>query len=244
MEQQDGFDAEAHALKMLQEHPDIIVRGHVVLSSGEHSDVYYRLKATELNERHPRLLQDLVRMLWLPLGFGTTPIAVVGPATGGAMIAEMVAAQMREWYARTQASLRTGMTGDIVAVTAEKRGKDFVIPASQQRLIRGRRAVVYEDVTSTGAAIGKTVLQVHRAEPAYIQAAVLVNRGGVVARQVRLRDGFFRSLIRVQPRTWSDSACLVDGPCSRGEPIREDVGHGREWRDRNPEHPLGRWNAP
>lgn len=240
----NGFNEQEYVLKLLGRCPDILQHGHFVGKSGRHLDCYFD-KSRLFQPEHDALCTDLCRMLWLPLGMATTPIAVIGPQTGGAKIAERVRDTMLRWREQTRQGERQHLTEDIVALAAEKiDAKNFHIPEKQRALIKGRRAIVVEDVLNSGDSAAKTLALTVEAEPSCVQLAAFVNRGGLTAATFNLPPGDFRVLVSLPMPSWSDEECLATGPCSRLEGIREDLGHGREWRDRNPEHPLGRWNAP
>jgi len=68
----------------------VVANGHFVLSSGRHSDEYWeKFRLLEW----PRVTEQLCRVITARYD-GTTVEAVVGPTTGGALLAQEVARQL------------------------------------------------------------------------------------------------------------------------------------------------------
>ena len=167
--------------------------GHFVLSSGRHSDVY--VEKFDLL-RQPRATSEVCNLIaerYRDQGIEV----VVGPTTGGVIIAFEVARQLgvAAAYAERAANGDTGREF--------RRGTTF--PS-------GSRVLVVDDILTTGGSLRETLdaLAGHPIEVAGV--AVLVDRSGGDAEL----DEPYVALTTMDISTWDASECPL---CRRGEPV-------------------------
>jgi orotate phosphoribosyltransferase len=168
------------------------LKGHFRLSSGRHSGEYWeKFQVLQRPQRVQTLCAEIARR------YREESVAVVlGPTTGGILLAFEVARQMgaQALYAEKEQGERTLRRG-------------FVLPP-------GTRTLIVDDVLTSGGAVRECLelAQKHAAE--IVGAAVLVDRsGGAVDLGYRLE-----SLLTVQAETYDPDACPL---CAQGIPIRE-----------------------
>lgn len=154
-----------------------ITRGHFVLSSGRHSDIYVeKFRVLE----HPGLTQELATQL--AEGFEEDAEVVLAPAVGGIVWGFAVATALRARFVfseREEGRMRL------------RRG--FHIEA-------GERVVVVEDIVTTGGSL-KEVLEV--AEPGkLVGIGCLVDRSGGLDLPLELS-----SLARLPAESWPSEQC-------------------------------------
>ncbi|MDP8955415.1 MAG: orotate phosphoribosyltransferase [Actinomycetota bacterium] len=173
------------AARLLENH-GAILRGHFKLSSGRHSDVYVE-KARILEQPEATVAVGRAMASWYP-----EVDVVVAPAVGAIVLgfAVALAAGARSVYAERQ--------GDRMRL---RRGF---------RVIAGERALVVEDVVTTGASAREVyeLLEETGAE-----------RLGVAALVDRTTDSVpfpFRALVRVDASSWDPAECLL---CTQGRPF-------------------------
>jgi len=148
-------DADARARTWARLVAKAFLRGDFVLSSGRRSAFYID---KYLFETDPALLRDIARLLAAMLPAATT--RVVGPALGGVPLATAVA-------------LETGLPFAIVRPGAKEYGT--------AKLIEGRvepcdRAVVLEDVVTTGAQAVRAARAVREAGAEVLEILAVIDR--------------------------------------------------------------------
>lgn len=135
--------------------------GHFVLKSGRHSDRYLEKFAVL---QYPALAVEIGRRLASTL-IDRDPTLVVGPTTGGALLAFETARQL-------EASLGRTVRG-VFAEPLERgtRGLRRGWPIGP-----GERVVLVDDILTTGASLAETVNAVRVAGASPLSAAVIVDR--------------------------------------------------------------------
>jgi orotate phosphoribosyltransferase len=168
-------------------------QGHFVLSSGRHSDQY--IEKFDLLRRPTEasaICAEIAR------GFaGHNVDVVVGPTTGGVLLAFEVARQL-----------------GVAAAYAERRsdgrpGREFrrgtAIPS-------GSRVLVVDDILTTGGSVRETLAALRPYEVEVVGIALLVDRS---ARRVDL-DVPYTALATLNIASWDEAECPL---CARGEPL-------------------------
>ncbi|MDQ4045207.1 MAG: orotate phosphoribosyltransferase [Chloroflexota bacterium] len=170
--------------------------GHFLLASGRHSDVY--LEKFDLL-RNPRATGEVCA--GFVEAFREMDIdVVVGPTTGGVLLAYETARQM-----------------ELPAAYAE-RAKE----GSDKREIRrgtvfqeGSRVLVVDDILTTGGSVRETLgaLEAHPVE--VVAIGVLVDRSGG---EVRFDDVPLRALAQMKVESWEPERCPL---CANGVPLEK-----------------------
>jgi len=171
----------------------VVSNGHFVLSSGRHSDEYWeKFRLLEW----PRVTEQLCREIALRYE-GLAIEAVIGPTTGGALLAQEVARQL-----------------DIRCLLAE--------PASNggRELRRGfvlrptERVLVVDDVLTTGLSLRETLGAIKHFQPNIVGIEVLIDRSGGEA--IDQFGVLCYALLTVPARTYSPDTCPM---CVEGIPL-------------------------
>lgn len=176
--------AEVHELF---ERHGAISSGHFKLSSGRHSDAY--VQCARVLE-HPRVATSLAHAL--SSRFSVPVDVVVSPAMGGILIGYLVAHEL---------GCRFLFTERVDGAMALRRG---------QALSPGERAVVVEDVITTGGSAAEVVELVAAA------GAVLAGVGSLIDRSQGDLSFHLEALLKVAATSWEASDCPL---CARGEPL-------------------------
>ncbi|MGO0121872.1 orotate phosphoribosyltransferase [Desulfothermobacter acidiphilus] len=172
-------------------------RGHFILSSGLHSDIYiqcalvlqYPEHATRLGAALAEMLSDL------------SAEVVIAPALGGILVAHEVARAL---------GVRSLFTERVGGKMELRRG--FVLRT-------GERALVVEDVVTTGGSVEEVAKVVRE------WGADVVGFGALVDRSQRPLPFTlpFRSLLRAPVRAWEPSVCPL---CREGIPTTKPGSRG------------------
>lgn len=146
---------------------------------------------------------------------------VVGPALGGIVLSQWVAHHLSQLTGKEVLSLfcekdyDVKQTYDIPQVF--KRGYD--------KLVKGKKVLVVEDLTTTGASVKKVVDRVKEAGGDVVCVYVLVNRNpeGVNSELV---GAPFKSLSVMKADAYDEEDCPL---CKKGVPINTEVAHGKDY---------------
>jgi orotate phosphoribosyltransferase len=168
--------------------------GHFVLSSGRHSDEYWeKFRLLEW----PRITEQLCREIAVRYE-GATVKAVVGPTTGGALLAQEVARQLGTRCLLAEPALING---------GRELRRGFT-------LLPGERALIVDDVLTTGLSLRETLSALERFQPAIVGIEVLIDRsGGTAAGQFGVAC---HALLTVSARTYEPGECPL---CAGGVPV-------------------------
>ncbi len=171
----------------------VVSTGHFLLSSGQHSDEYWeKFRLLEWPRVTERLCRSMVERYE-----GQTISAVVGPTTGGALLAQEVARQLD--------------TRCLLAEPAKEGGRElrrgFMLHADEPILI-------VDDVLTTGLSLRETLSAVEGYRPQIIGIEVVIDRsGGEAAKQFSVPC---HALLSISARTFRPEACPM---CAQGLPV-------------------------
>ncbi len=176
--------------------------GHFKLSSGRHSGVYLEKFAVL---QHPEYLTRLCGAIAEEFA-GAGVETVVGPLTGGAILAYDVARQL---------GVRFLFPERVEGRMAWRRG--FALRP-------GERVLVVEDVVTTGGSAGEVLALLAEGGAEVVGLAALVDRsGGAASFGVP-----YKPLWRVKAESWAPEECPL---CAAGEPLTQrgsrGLGQGR-----------------
>ncbi|MGZ6372034.1 MAG: orotate phosphoribosyltransferase [Candidatus Limnocylindria bacterium] len=172
-------------------------RGHFLLKSGRHSDRYLEKFAVL---QYPALAVEIGRRLAASL-IDRDPTLVVGPTTGGALLAAETARQLEAALGRTV----RGVFAEPMERGARALRRGWPVAATD-------RVVLVDDILTTGASLAETVSAVRSAGGTPLIASVIVDRS---TGPVEIGCPIL-SLGRIEIATWSAEECPA---CGRGEPI-------------------------
>jgi orotate phosphoribosyltransferase len=181
-------------LRDLFQRMGVVANGHFVLSSGRHSDEYWeKFRLLEW----PRITEQLCREIAARYE-GATVEAVVGPTTGGALLAQEVARQLGTRCLLAEPALVKG---------GRELRRGFT-------LHQGERVLIVDDVLTTGLSLRETLSAVERCQPAIVGIEVLIDRsGGTAAGQFGVPC---HALLAVSARSYEPGGCPL---CAEGTPL-------------------------
>ncbi len=185
--------------------------GHFVFTSGLHADTYVNKDALyPYTEETSRLCEEIASR------FKDAGVDVVlGPAVAAAVLAQWTAHHLTE------------MTGkQIYAVYADKDGQGgFVVRRGYDEVIKGKKVLIVEDLTTTGGSI-KKVVDAARAGGAEVVGAIALCNRGDVSKEAVGNPPVFDQLLKVYLKQWPAEECDL---CKHEIPVNTDIGHGKEF---------------
>ena len=168
----------------------VVSNGHFVLSSGRHSDEYWeKFRLLEW----PRVTEQLCRQITNQYKQSRIE-AVVGPTTGGALLAQEAARQLGSRCILAEPALTGGR--------ALRRG--FALHQAE-------RVLIVDDVLTTGLSLLETLNAIQSFQPEVIGIEVLIDRSGGDA--IAQFDVPCRALLTISARTYSPDECPM---CAEG----------------------------
>jgi len=171
--------------------------GHFLLKSGRHSDRYLEKFAVL---QYPVLAVEIGRRLADAL-IDRDPTLVVGPTTGGALLALETARQLEATLGRT-----------VRGVFAEPMERGTRALRRGWPISSGERVVLVDDILTTGASLAETLNAVRIAGAVPLAAAVIVDRStGPVDIGCPIL-----ALGRIEIGSWDNGACPG---CLAGQPL-------------------------
>lgn len=184
---------------------DIVVarRGHFALESGYHADTWLELDRLFTQ---PAKLRPFASLLASKVSDHGVEV-VCGPLTGGAFLAQMIAAELGLDFCWSE-PVPSGRRGSFAF--------DYRIASSMRETITGRRVAVVDDAISAGSAIRGTVadLEANGGRPIVLGALLVL---GSVGREFAAGRGIpIERLTDLPFRAWSPAACPL---CASRTPV-------------------------
>lgn len=199
------------ALAILREVGAILTGDHFIYTSGRHGSAYVNKDMVSL---HPPKLSRLAREIANHFRRSNIEM-VVGPALGGITLSFKVAEHF------------SAMKGEeILACYTEEDKGEKVFRRGFGNFVSGKRVLVVEDITTTGASAKKTVEAARNAGGEVVGVGLLCNRnpGKVTAEFLGVPELYTLTVIPLE--SWSAEECSL---CQQGLPVNTEIGKGREW---------------
>ncbi|OGG06368.1 hypothetical protein A3I80_03615 [Candidatus Gottesmanbacteria bacterium RIFCSPLOWO2_02_FULL_40_10] len=195
-------------LKIFKQSGGFITDSHIILTSGKHSSSYLNKDAI-----YPHTGKISQLCLVIAKKFKNKNIeAVVGPSLGGIILSQWTAHHLSELENREILAVYTDKTSDNNQVF--KRGYD--------RLVKGKRILLVEDVTSTGGSVAKVIRSVKGAGGQIYAVCVLVNRNPDEVNSKTFGIPF-AALAEIKVTAWNEKDCPL---CRKNVPVNTNVGKG------------------
>jgi orotate phosphoribosyltransferase len=170
-------------------------RGHFLLESGHHGDLWLELDRLFVR---PARVEPFAAELARRLGAHELD-AVCGPLTGGAFVAQTVAARL-----------------DVEFSWTERSDAGYRIPEAIRAGLERKRVAIVDDVVNAASAAGATLeeLRAAGAQPVALGALVAL---GETPRRFAEREGLALEALATLPNSlWEPNVCPM---CAAGEPL-------------------------
>ncbi len=170
-----------------------LLEGHFTYASGRHGKLFLQAARVLQYPEHTEALCKAMAAQFKDDGIEL----VVGPATGGIILAYETARHL-----------------DCRAVFTEKDGQGGMALKRGFALKPGTRALVVEDVITTGGSVKKAIEHLQQRGAEIAGLSVLIDRSAGEARF----DCPFRPLATLNMESWAPETCVL---CEQGEPLVE-----------------------
>lgn len=184
---------------------------HIVYTSGKHGEAYLNKDAIY---PHTRETSKICRAV--AEKFKHSDIEVVAaPALGGIILSQWTAYYLSQLTGKEVLGVYTEKTAD----------KNQIFTRGYDKLVKGKKVLVVEDITTTGGSVKKTIKSVRKAGGRVIAVCVLVNRDPDNINSALIEAPLY-PLAEVKMSAWDEDKCPL---CKENVPINTTVGKGREY---------------
>ncbi len=204
-------------IEILKKSGAVITDSHFVGTSGVHFDTYIKKDAlyphTEDTSAVCKLFAEKAKDLEVDV--------VVGPALGGIILSTWTAHHL------------TNLTGkEVLGIYCEKAqaggmavDTEMLLTRGYDELVKGKKVLVVEDLTTTGVSAKKVVNTVRVAGGEVVAVSVMVNRSPKTVTS-EFFGAPFLPLDEFEIPMYKDGECPL---CKSGVPINTKVGHGKKY---------------
>src|SRR3989338_4892672 len=201
----------AKVVDILKKIGAVITDDHFVYTSGKHGSVYINKDAL-----YPHTKETSEVCLEMAEMFKDKEMeAVVGPALGGIILSQWVAHHLSQIKGK-----------EIFGVYTEKDETDNqVLRRGYDQVIKGKKVLVVEDLTTTGGSVKKVVDSVRAAGAEVIAVCVMVNRDPKNVNEASVGAPFVAADV-LEAKAFDEAVCPF---CKQNRPINTKIGHGKAY---------------
>lgn len=211
------MNTEKQVLAILEKTGAIITNSHFVYTSGKHGSVYVRK-----DKIYPYTAYTSKICSYFAQDTKNLEIeVVVGPSLGGIILSQWTAYHLSRFSGKEIYSVFTEKPSDEKGIF----DKAQVFKRGYDAIVRGRKVLVVEDLTTTGQSVKKVVETVKAAGGNVVCVYVMVNRNPENVNS-RFMDAPFRQLAVFKAEAFDEADCPL---CRKNVPINTEVGHGKEY---------------
>ena len=189
----------------------IITDSHFVGTSGRHMPAYINKDAITC---HPEYASKVGKLFAEKFKYKNIEI-VAAPAVAGIPFSQWTAYHLGKINKK-----------EILSIFTEKTPEDDqILKRGYDTLVKGRRILVVEDLTTTGGSVKKVIESVKGAGGKVVAACVMVNRDPKLVNSKSI-GAPFSSLGVFKVPSYEEKDCPL---CKEGIPINITVGHGKKF---------------
>ncbi len=206
------------AERILRDSNAILTGDHFVYVTGEHGDGWIDKDAIF---PHTERISELAGLLAQAVA-GRRFEIVCGPATGGLVVSQWTAHHLGVPAVFCDHGKEAGYHPATAAPGPLR--PPFVLRRGYDRLARGKRVLVVDDVVNTGESLRETADAVREAGGDVVAVAALCTRGNASPDDVGARDFVYLTEIRIP--SWPAAECRL---CREGVPVNTRYAHGADF---------------
>lgn len=188
-----------------------ITGSHIVYTSGRHGEAYLNKDAIYPHTKEiSSICQEIANR------FKDREIEVVAaPALGGIILSQWTAYHLSQLTNREVLGVYTEKTPD----------KNQIFTRGYDKLVKGKKVLIVEDITTTGGSVVKVINSVRQAGGDVVAVCVLANRDPDNINSKTI-GAPFTALAEIKMQSWEEKECPL---CQKGSPVNTTVGKGREY---------------
>jgi len=192
----------------------VITDDHFVYTSGKHGEVYINKDALY---PHTKETSEVCKLIAEKYKDKEVDV-VVGPALGGIILSQWVAHHLSEMKGRK-----------VLGVFTEKdEESDQIFRRGYDKLVKGKKVLAVEDLTTTGGSVKKVVDSVKAVGGEVIGVCVMVNRDPDNINS-ELVGAPFTAVGVLKAEAFDEAKCPF---CKEKRPINIKMGHGKEYLEK------------
>jgi orotate phosphoribosyltransferase len=189
-------------------------RGHFLLESGYHSDVWFNLDAMFLEPDALAPLVDQLADLLRPHNVS----AICGPLLGGAFLAQALAMRMGLHFYYTQPE--TARDGSNKSSNRELFNAKYLLPADLRRRVSDERVAIVDDVISAGSSVRATAKELADAGATIAVVGTIMLLGNEASRHFLETNVPLVSVTQLTFNLWPPDDCpLCDDALALENPV-------------------------
>lgn len=198
-------------IEILKKVGAVITDSHFVYTSGKHGEVYINKDAVYPHTKETSRIGELFAQKYQTFDIDV----VAAPALGGIILSQWTASHLSRLKGKEVLGVYTEKTAD----------KNQILTRGYDKLVKGKKVLVIEDLTTTGGSVRKVVDSVKDAGGEIVAVCVMVNRDpdNVTTEVV---GGPFSALGVLKAKAYDESDCPL---CKSRVPININVGHGKKY---------------
>ncbi|MBI3385930.1 phosphoribosyltransferase [Candidatus Gottesmanbacteria bacterium] len=209
---------EQPVVKILKKIGAVLTDDHFVYTSGKHGSVYINKDALYPHTKETSLVGKMFAER-----FKNKDIeVVVAPAVGGTILSQWTAYHLSRLKKKEILSAYTEKDKGTLAGASES---EQIFRRGYDKIVRGKKVLVLEDLTTTGISVKKVVEAVRAIGGKVVAVCVMVNRDPEHVNST-LVSAPFSSLGVLKAEAFDASVCPL---CKAGKPINTSVGHGKKF---------------
>lgn len=191
-----------------------ITGSHIVYTSGKHGEAYLNKDAIYPHTKEISMICREIAERFKDKGIDV----VAAPALGGIILSQWTAHHLSDLTGKEVLGVYTEKTPD----------KNQIFTRGYDQLVKGKKVLVVEDITTTGGSILKVINSVKAAGGEVIAAAAIANRDakGVTSEMIGVP---LVALAEITMQAWDEADCPL---CKQGVAINTTVGKGREYLEK------------
>lgn len=205
-------------VKILKSIGAVLTDDHFVYTSGKHGSVYINKDAlyphTEATSKIGKLFAEKFKNILIDI--------VVAPAVGGTILSQWVAYHLTKLKKKEILSAYSEKDKGTLTSASES---EHIFRRGYDKLLKGKKTLVVEDLTTTGISIKKVVAAVKMNGGKVVAACVMVNRDPehVNSKSIGAK---FSALGIIKAQAYNEIDCPL---CKKGVPINTSIGHGKKY---------------
>jgi orotate phosphoribosyltransferase len=196
----------------------VLTDDHFVYTSGKHGSVYINKDAVYPHTEETSRIGKMFAQKYKDMNIGV----VVAPAIGGTILSQWTAYHLSRLINKEVLSAYTEKDTGQNASASES---NQVLRRGYDKIVKGKKVLVIEDLTTTGISVKKVVEAVKAAGGNVLAVCVMVNRDPVHVTSVVV-GAPFSALAVLQADAVDEKDCQL---CKKGVPINTTVGHGKKY---------------
>ncbi len=205
------MDATNEVEKILRESGALITDSHIIGTSGRHMSVYINKDTVYPHTTQASRVGELFAEKYKDAGIEV----VVGPALGGIILSQWTAYHLSKLLGHEVLGCYTEKTPE----------NDQMFKRGYDQLVKGKRALIVEDFTTTGGSVRKVVDAVKLAGGKVMAVCVMANRDPERVTS-EVIGAPFSALAVIKAHSYDPAECPL---CKEGITINTSVGHGKQF---------------